>query len=99
MLEVANERVEKLKKCGYSHAGVYNPPGVGGTHVRYVLHHADQPELYHNAVGFIATFAGLIYHCIGILVYCPQFAADLCPLSAASGLIYLRLPGFAEGQH
>lgn len=88
MLEVAHERVEKLKRRGYPHAGVYNPPGVGGTHVMYVLHHADQPELYHNlpkqpqidtsinlwkgalkplsAVGFIATFAGLIYHYIGI---------------------------------
>ena len=54
----------------------------------YVLHHNDQPELYHNlpkdpaidtsinlwkgalkplsAAGFIATFAGLIYHYIGI---------------------------------
>ena len=27
---------------------IYNPPGVGGTHVMYVLHHADQPELYHK---------------------------------------------------
>ena len=27
---------------------VYNPEGVGGTHVMYVLHHADQPELYHG---------------------------------------------------
>jgi hypothetical protein len=25
---------------------VYNPGGVGGTHVLYVLEHADQPELY-----------------------------------------------------
>lgn len=73
---------------GYEHAGVYNPEGVGGTHVMYVLHHADQPELYHGlpkdpkidtsvslwkgalkplaAAGFIATFAGLIFHYIGI---------------------------------
>ena len=88
MLEVAEERVAKLKKRGYANAGIYNPPGVGGTHVMYVLHHADQPELYHKlpkepqidtsislwkgalkplaAAGFIATFAGLIYHYIGI---------------------------------
>ena len=26
--------------------GVYDPPGVGGTHVVYVLHHADRPQLY-----------------------------------------------------
>lgn len=65
-----------------------DPQGVGGTHVMYVLHHANQPELYHGlpkdpqidtsinlwkgalkplaAAGFIATFAGLIYHYIGI---------------------------------
>ena len=23
-------------------------PGVGGTHVMYVLHHADKPEIYAN---------------------------------------------------
>ena len=27
-------------------AGVYDPPGVGGTGVIYVLHDAKQPELY-----------------------------------------------------
>ncbi|QXB22885.1 formate dehydrogenase subunit beta [Lelliottia amnigena] len=88
MLEMGETRVAQLKKRGYAHAGVYNPQGVGGTHVMYVLHHADQPELYHNlpndpktdvpvnlwkgilkplsAAGFIATFAGLIYHYIGV---------------------------------
>ncbi|MNV01448.1 Formate dehydrogenase, nitrate-inducible, iron-sulfur subunit [compost metagenome] len=88
MLELGESRVMQLKKRGYAHAGVYNPQGVGGTHVMYVLHHADQPELYHNlptdpkislpvdlwkgilkplsAAGFIATFAGLIYHYIGV---------------------------------
>jgi formate dehydrogenase-N beta subunit len=40
--------VAKLKKRGYANAGIYNPQGVGGTHVMYVLHHADQPELYHK---------------------------------------------------
>jgi formate dehydrogenase iron-sulfur subunit len=28
--------------------GLYDPAGVGGTHVMYVLHHADQPSLYHG---------------------------------------------------
>ncbi len=45
---MAQERVDKLKKRGYANAGIYNPQGVGGTHVMYVLHHADQPELYHK---------------------------------------------------
>lgn len=88
MLDMAEQRVEQLKKRGFEHAGVYNPQGVGGTHVVYVLHHADQPELYHNlpkepkidtpinlwkgilkplsAAGFVATFAALIFHYVGI---------------------------------
>lgn len=88
MLEVASARITELKTRGYSNAGLYNPEGVGGTHVMYVLHHADRPSLYHNlpdepkidlpvnlwkgilkplsAAGFIATFAGLIYHYVGI---------------------------------
>ena len=48
MLELAEQRVAKLKARGYEHAGVYNPEGVGGTHVMYVLHHADKPNLYHG---------------------------------------------------
>ena len=62
---------------------------MGTARRTYVLHHADQPELYHGLpkepadrytrsslwkgalkplapAGFIATFAGLIYHYIGI---------------------------------
>jgi formate dehydrogenase iron-sulfur subunit len=39
----AGERIEDLKSRGFENAGLYDPPGVGGTHVMYVLHHADQP--------------------------------------------------------
>jgi formate dehydrogenase iron-sulfur subunit len=46
MKEHAAERVEDLKSRGFQNAGLYDPPGVGGTHVMYVLHHADQPHLY-----------------------------------------------------
>ena len=35
-----------MNERGFSKAGLYDPPGVGGTHVMYVLHHADQPGLY-----------------------------------------------------
>ena len=42
----AAERVADLKSRGFEQAGLYDPPGVGGTHVMYVLHHADQPQLY-----------------------------------------------------
>ena len=37
-----------LKERGYDKAGLYDPQGVGGTHVMYVLHHADKPSLYHG---------------------------------------------------
>ena len=46
MIELAEERIADLKGRGFAKAGLYNPPGVGGTHVMYVLHHADRPELY-----------------------------------------------------
>ncbi|MFC3458068.1 MULTISPECIES: formate dehydrogenase subunit beta [Massilia] len=44
----AAERIEDLKERGYENAGLYDPAGVGGTHVMYVLHHADKPTLYHG---------------------------------------------------
>jgi formate dehydrogenase iron-sulfur subunit len=46
MIAHAEERIEDLKSRGFENAGLYNPEGVGGTHVMYVLHHADQPSLY-----------------------------------------------------
>ena len=42
----AAERIEDLKERGYENAGLYDPAGVGGTHVMYVLHHANKPSLY-----------------------------------------------------
>jgi formate dehydrogenase iron-sulfur subunit len=46
MLRHADERLADLKERGYRQAGLYNASGVGGTHVMYVLQHADRPELY-----------------------------------------------------
>lgn len=88
MINLANERVTELQTRGYDNAGLYDPQGVGGTHVMYVLHHADKPNLYHGlpenpeisstvkfwkgiwkplaAVGFVATFAGAIFHYLGV---------------------------------
>ena len=48
MLHHAAGRVAELKERGFQQAGVYNPSGVGGTHVMYVLQHADRPELYYG---------------------------------------------------
>jgi formate dehydrogenase iron-sulfur subunit len=46
MKEHAAERIVDLKSRGFGQAGLYDPAGVGGTHVMYVLHHADDPMLY-----------------------------------------------------
>jgi formate dehydrogenase iron-sulfur subunit len=44
----AQTRIEDLKSRGYANAGLYDPAGVDGTHVMYVLHHADKPHIYAN---------------------------------------------------
>jgi len=46
MKEHADGRIADLKERGFAQAGLYDPAGVGGTHVMYVLHHADKPSLY-----------------------------------------------------
>jgi formate dehydrogenase iron-sulfur subunit len=46
MVEFAQTRISDLNERGYDKAGLYDPPGVDGTHVMYVLQHADRPELY-----------------------------------------------------
>lgn len=48
MKAVAQDRIKDLNSRGYQNAGLYDPQGVGGTHVMYVLHHADKPNLYHG---------------------------------------------------
>lgn len=48
MKKVAADRIDDLKQRGFDKAGLYDPEGVGGTHVMYVLHHADNPEIYHG---------------------------------------------------
>ncbi|MCA6217669.1 formate dehydrogenase subunit beta [Ideonella sp. B7] len=48
MKDQAEERIADLKERGFEKAGLYDPAGVGGTHVMYVLHHADTPSLYHG---------------------------------------------------
>jgi formate dehydrogenase beta subunit len=47
MKELAETRAAQLRtNSGFQDAGVYDPEGVGGTHVIYVLHDAKNPELY-----------------------------------------------------
>ncbi len=47
MKELAETRAEQLREqSGFASAGVYDPAGIGGTHVIYVLHDAKNPEHY-----------------------------------------------------
>ena len=46
MKDLALSRIEDLNERGYENAGLYDPQGVGGTHVMYVLQHADDPQRY-----------------------------------------------------
>src|SRR5690554_3234495 len=45
LVAYAEKRTDELKERGYQNAALYNPEGVGGTHVMYVLKHGDRPEL------------------------------------------------------
>jgi len=45
MVQYGKKRVRDLNERGFQKAGLYDPPGVGGTHVMYVLQHGDRPEL------------------------------------------------------
>jgi formate dehydrogenase iron-sulfur subunit len=46
MLDLAHHRLVDLADRGFAQAAVYDPPGVGGTHVVFVLPHGDHPNLY-----------------------------------------------------
>ena len=47
MKDLAENRATQLREhSGFANAGVYDPAGVGGTHVIYVLHDATNPEAY-----------------------------------------------------
>jgi formate dehydrogenase beta subunit len=49
MKDLAESRARQLREhYGFAKAGVYDPPGVGGTGVIYVLHDATNPEAYGN---------------------------------------------------
>jgi hypothetical protein len=47
MLALGGQRVAQLKEhTAHKKAGLYDPAGVGGTHVMYVLHDIENPEAY-----------------------------------------------------
>jgi formate dehydrogenase iron-sulfur subunit len=62
MLALAEQKVEGLKQRGLANAVVYNPAGVGGTHMMYVVPHGDQLDGYHLPADPVASpgpFQGL----------------------------------------
>ena len=46
MKQHAAERINDLQSARLHERGPLRPPGVGGTHVMYVVQHADKPEIY-----------------------------------------------------
>jgi formate dehydrogenase iron-sulfur subunit len=48
MVARGDKRVHDLQERGFQKAALYDPQGVGGTHVMYVLQHGDKPQLYSN---------------------------------------------------
>jgi formate dehydrogenase beta subunit len=46
LLRMAESRAAELRADGHPGAGVYNPEGVGGTNVLYVLRDSSNPALY-----------------------------------------------------
>jgi len=43
---LAEDKVGQLQGRGFQNAALYDPAGVGGTHMMYVLPHGDVPEAY-----------------------------------------------------
>ncbi len=46
MRQLALHRLDDLHERGFAQAAVYDPPGVDGTHVLFVLPHGDHPRAY-----------------------------------------------------
>lgn len=46
MLELAERKAEALRRRGFEEATVYDPSGVGGTHMMYVVPHGDRLDDY-----------------------------------------------------
>ncbi|MCB1033547.1 MAG: formate dehydrogenase subunit beta [Acidobacteria bacterium] len=55
MKALAEEKVEGLRQRGLDQAAVYDPEGVGGTHMMYVVPHGDRLEDYHLPANPVAS--------------------------------------------
>jgi formate dehydrogenase iron-sulfur subunit len=89
MAALSEKRVADLKSRGFDKAGLYNPAGVSGTHVMYVLHHADQPDLYAGLPNN-PRISPLVEAWKGVGKYAGM---AVIALTAAAGLIHHILQG------
>jgi formate dehydrogenase iron-sulfur subunit len=89
MKKHAEWRIKDLKSRGYTNAGLYDPPGVGGTHVMYVLHHNDQPQIYANLPNN-PTISPIVELWKGVTKYAGLAAMGLF---AAIGLVHYAVNG------
>ena len=85
----AEKRIADLKSRGFDRAGLYDPPGVQGTHVMYVLHHADKPQLY-AGLPQNPRISPLVEAWKGVGKYA---GLALIGLTAAAGVIHHLLQG------
>jgi formate dehydrogenase iron-sulfur subunit len=89
MKKWADKRVADLKSRGFDKAGLYDPPGVGGTHVMYVLQHADQPQIYAGLANN-PRISPLVEAWKGVGKYA---GLAVIGLTAAAGLLHHLLQG------
>jgi formate dehydrogenase beta subunit len=90
----AEERIDELQSRGFANAGLYDPQGVGGTHVMYVLHHADRPELY-SGLPKDPTISPMVRFWKG--AFKPLAAVGFIAMFAAAALHYIKIGPVAEG--
>ena len=73
MVALAEQKVDRLKDRGFENATLYDPAGVGGTHMMYVVPHGDRlvdydlPEDPTAAPGALAALAGLKQLGMGVM--------------------------------
>lgn len=89
MVSLSEKRIKDLKSRGFDQAGLYNPPGVSGTHVMYVLNHADKPEIYAGLPNN-PRISPIVEAWKGISKYA---GLAIIGLTAAAGLIHHILQG------
>jgi formate dehydrogenase iron-sulfur subunit len=89
MKQWADIRIKDLQSRGFKNAGLYDPPGVGGTHVMYVLHHADQPQIY-AGLPEAPRISRLVEAWKGVSKYA---GLALIGLTAAAGILHHLLQG------